>query len=67
MPICHAHVEVRQTDVVSLTSNLDRAGLAWSVLLESTVTGLPGASVGVPFGRELVDTAWLVDGNRSMA
>jgi len=34
-------VDVCQTHVVPLTSNLDQVGLAGNVLLESTVTGLP--------------------------
>ena len=54
-------VGVWQTHVVPLTSNLDRAGLAGNVLLESTVTGLPVDSVAVPLGLELVDREWLVD------
>jgi mRNA interferase MazF len=54
-------VDVWQTHVVPLTSNLDRAGLAGNVLLESSVTGLPRDSVAVPLGLELVDRAWLVD------
>ncbi|MFV0259379.1 MAG: type II toxin-antitoxin system PemK/MazF family toxin [Acidimicrobiales bacterium] len=54
-------VDIWQTHVVPLTSNLDRAGLAGNVLLESTVTGLPRDSVAVPLGLELIDRAWLVD------
>ncbi|MCP4964748.1 MAG: type II toxin-antitoxin system PemK/MazF family toxin [bacterium] len=54
-------VDVWQTHVVPLTSNLDRAGLAGNVLLESTVTGLPKDCVAVPLGLELVDRQWLVD------
>ena len=54
-------VDVWQTHVVPLTSNLDRAGLAGNVLVESTVTGLPRDSVAVPLGLELVDRTWLVD------
>ncbi len=54
-------VEVWQTHVVPLTSNLDRAGLAGNVLLDSTVTGLPRDSVAVPLGLELVDRSWLVE------
>ncbi len=53
-------VDVWQTHVVPLTSNLDRAGLAGNVLLESAVTGLPKDSVAVPLGLELVDRRWLV-------
>ena len=54
-------VDVWQAHVVPLTSNLERAGLAGNVLLESTVTGLPRDSVAVPLGLELVDRAWLGD------
>ncbi len=54
-------VDVWQTHVVPLTSNLARAGIAGNVLLETTVTGLPSDSVAVPLGLELVDRGWLVD------
>ena len=54
-------VDVWQTHVVPLTSNLDRAGLAGNVLLESAATGLPKDSVAVPLGLELVDRSWLTD------
>lgn len=54
-------VDVWQTHVVPLTSNLDRAGLAGNVLVESAVTGLPMDSVAVPLGLEVVDREWLVD------
>ena len=52
-------VDVWQTHVVPLTSNLDRAGLAGNVLLDAAVTGLPTDSVAVPLGLELVDRSWL--------
>lgn len=52
-------VDVWQTHVVPLTSNLDRAGLAGNVLLTREVTGLPQDSVAVPLGLELVDRAWM--------
>lgn len=52
-------VDVRQTHVVPLTSNLDRAGLAGNVLLRATSTGLPKDSVAVPLGLELVDRSLL--------
>ena len=55
-------VDVWQTHVVPLTSNLDRAGLAGNVLLKAAATGLPTDSVAVPLGLELVDRSWLVDG-----
>ena len=54
-------VEVWQTHVVPLTSNLDRAGLAGNVLLDAAVTGLPKNSVAVPLGLELVERAWLAE------
>ena len=52
-------VDVWQTHVVPLTSNLDRAGLAGNVLLARAATGLPRDSVAVPLGLELIDRAWL--------
>lgn len=54
-------VEVWQTHVVPLTSNVDRAGLAGNVLLVRSVTGLPKDSVAVPLGLELVDRSRLVE------
>lgn len=54
-------VEVWQTHVVPLTSNLDRAGIAGNVLLRSTATGLPKDSVAVPLGLELVDRSLLME------
>ncbi len=54
-------VDVWQTHVVPLTSNLDRASLAGNVLLSSSITGLPMDSVAVPLGLELVDRSWLVE------
>lgn len=54
-------VDIWHTHVVPLTSNLDRAGLAGNVLLESNVTGLPSDSVAVPLGLELVERTWLAD------
>jgi mRNA-degrading endonuclease toxin of MazEF toxin-antitoxin module len=52
-------VDVWQTHVVPLTSQLSRANLAGNVLLEPLVTGLPKASVAVPLGLELIDRSWL--------
>jgi mRNA interferase MazF len=52
-------VEVWQTHVVPLTSNLDRAGIAGNVLLRSAVTGLPRDAVAVPIGLELIDRSLL--------
>jgi mRNA-degrading endonuclease toxin of MazEF toxin-antitoxin module len=54
-------VDIWQTHVVPLTSNLDRAGLARNVLLPSAVTGLAKDSVAVPLGLELVDRSWLTE------
>ena len=54
-------VNVWQTHVVPLTSNLDRAGIAGNVMLRSTVTGLPQDSVAVPLGLELIDRSLLVE------
>jgi len=54
-------VGVWQTHVVPITSNLDRAGLAGNVLLDSDTTGLERDSVAVPLGLELVDRSWLTE------
>ncbi len=54
-------VDVWQTHVVPLTSNLERAGLAGNVLLDPSATGLPEESVAVPLGLELVDRSWLAE------
>jgi len=54
-------VEVWQTHVVPLTSNLQRAGTAGNVLLRSTVTGLTKDSVAVPLGLELIDRSLLAE------
>lgn len=54
-------VDIWQTHVVPLTSNLDRAALAGNIVLDAMVTGLPKDSVAVPLGLELVDRAWLDD------
>lgn len=54
-------VEVWQTHVVPLTSNLERADLAGNVQLDAAVTGLSKASVAVPLGLELIDRSWLTD------
>jgi mRNA interferase MazF len=52
-------VEVWQTHVVPLTSNVERAGIAGNVLLISTTTGLPKDSVAVPLGLEMIDRSLL--------
>ena len=54
-------IDIWQAHVVPLTSNVDRAGLAGNVLLDSSVTGLPKDSVAVPLGLELVDRSWLAE------
>jgi len=54
-------VEVWQTHVVPLTSNMERAGLAGNVLLGATATGLPQDSVAVPLGLELVKRSLLAE------
>lgn len=54
-------VNVWQTHVVPLTSNLDRAGIAGNVMLRSTATGLLQDSVAVPLGLELVDRVLLAE------
>jgi len=54
-------VEVWQTHVVPVTSNLERAGIAGNVLLGSTATGLPKDSVAVPLGLELIDRSLLAE------
>jgi mRNA interferase MazF len=54
-------VDVWQTHVVPITSNLDRADLAGNVLLVAAASGLPRDSVAVPLGLELVDRSWLVE------
>jgi mRNA interferase MazF len=54
-------VEVWQTHVVPVSSNVDRAGIAGNVLLSSTATGLPKDSVAVPLGLELIDRSLLVE------
>lgn len=52
-------VDVWQTHVVPLTSNVERAGIAGNVLLRSAATGLPKDSVAVPLGLELIDRSLL--------
>lgn len=52
-------VDVWQTHVVPLTSQLERAGVAGNVLLTANATGLPKDSVAVPLGLELIDRALL--------
>jgi mRNA interferase MazF len=52
-------VDVWQTHVVPVTSNVARAGIAGNVLLPATASGLPRDSVAVPLGLELIDRSLL--------
>ena len=52
-------VNVWQTHVVPITSNVGRAGIAGNVLLPSKASGLPQDSVAVPLGLELIDRSLL--------
>jgi mRNA interferase MazF len=52
-------VNVWQTHVVPVTSNVARAGIAGNVLLPATASGLPRDSVAVPLGLELIDRSLL--------
>ena len=52
-------VDVWQTHVVPLTSNVERAGLAGNVFLPARASGLPKDSVAVPLGLELIDRSLL--------
>lgn len=54
-------VDVWQTHVVPVTSNVARAGIAGNVLLPSRASGLPKDSVAVPLGLELIDRSLLGD------
>ena len=54
-------VDVWQTHVVPITSNIARAGIAGNVLLPSKASGLPKDSVAVPLGLELIDRSILGD------
>ena len=52
-------VDVWQTHMVPITSNVARAGIAGNVLLASKASGLPKDSVAVPLGLELIDRSLL--------
>lgn len=52
-------VDVWQTHVVPVTSNVARAGIAGNVLLPAMASGLPKDSVAVPLGLELIDRSLL--------
>jgi mRNA interferase MazF len=52
-------VDLWQTHVVPLTSQLGRANIAGNVLLPAAATGLPKDSVAVPLGLELIDRSLL--------
>ena len=52
-------VDVWQTHVVPITSNVGRAGIAGNVLLPAKASGLAKDSVAVPLGLELIDRSLL--------
>jgi mRNA interferase MazF len=52
-------VNVWQTHVVPITSNVARAGLAGNVFLPAKASGLPQDSVAIPLGLELIDRSVL--------
>ena len=52
-------VDVWQTHVVPITSNVGRAHIAGNVLLPTKASGLPKDSVAVPLGLELIDRSLL--------
>jgi mRNA interferase MazF len=52
-------VNVWQTHVVPVTSNVARAGIAGNVFLPATASGLPKDSVAVPLAIELIDRSVL--------
>ena len=52
-------VDVWQTHVVPVTSNVARAGIAGNVFLPANASGLPEVSVAVPLGLELIDRSVL--------
>ena len=52
-------VDVWQTHVVPVTSNVARAGIAGNVFLPTAASGLPKDSVAVPLGLELIDRSLL--------
>ena len=52
-------VNVWQTHVVPVTSNVTRAGIAGNVFLPAKASGLPTDSVAVPLGLELIDRSGL--------
>jgi mRNA interferase MazF len=54
-------VNVWQTHVVPVTSNVARAGIAGNVFLPAAASGLPKDSVAVPLGLELIDRSVLGD------
>ena len=52
-------VNVWQSHVVPVTSNVARAAIAGNVLLPANASGLPKDSVVVPLGLELIDRSLL--------
>lgn len=54
-------VNIWQSHVVPITSNVARAGIAGNVLLPTKASGLPKDAVAVPLGLELIDRSLLDD------
>jgi len=52
-------VNVWQSHVVPVTSNVARAAIAGNVFLAANASGLPKDSVAVPLGLELIDRSLL--------
>ena len=59
-------VNVWQTHVVPITSNVARAGIAGNVFLPAKASGLPKDSVAVPLGLELIDRSLLGEHSGSL-
>lgn len=59
-------VNVWQSHVVPVTSNVARAGIAGNVFLPAKASGLPKDSVAVPLGLELIDRSLLGDQSGSL-
>lgn len=59
-------VNVWQSHVVPVTSNVARAGIAGNVFLPAAASGLPDDSVAVPLGLELIDRSLLGERSASL-
>jgi mRNA-degrading endonuclease toxin of MazEF toxin-antitoxin module len=59
-------VNVWQSHVVPITSNVARAGIAGNVFLSAKASGLPTDSVAVPLGLELIDRSLLREQSGSL-